>query len=246
MKALKLSSVIVLVIVAAVVAGAYMYLAPLFQTGNAWIDGTLVFVGIVALMISRTPQIEADDASVQYYARTQVIGSAGLTLLVLAVLHTIAAIMLPYNIMLPYLLLTGIAVVWHAFRIASVHAGAAIQTANDQKAAMQNEAKKRFVDVIKVPAQRLRGALLNLDTADATGLQEAINAIKNVELAVKGFAATNQTGISSLLDSLTSWATSLEIAAKRIDSLSQEAEKSAFLKEITASARKMLLAIKSV
>ena len=32
MKALKLSSVIVLVIVAAVVAGAYMYLAPLFQT----------------------------------------------------------------------------------------------------------------------------------------------------------------------------------------------------------------------
>jgi len=245
MKTLKLSAVIVLIIAAAVVVGTYMYLAPLYQTGNAWIDAALVFVGIVAQMISRTPQIEADDTSIQYYARTQAIGSAGLTLLVLAVLHTIAAITFPYDITLPYLLLTGIAFIWHGFRIASVQ-GAAIQTANDQKTAVQNEAKKNFANVIKVPAQRLREVLLNLDTADANGQQDAINAIKNVELAVKGFAPTNQAGISSLSDSLTSWATSLEIAAKRIDSLSQEDEKSAFMKEITASAHQMLAAIKSV
>ena len=246
MKTLKLSAEIVLIIAAAVVVGTYMYLAPLYQTGNAWIDAALVFVGIVAQMISRTPQIEADDTSIQYYARTQAIGSAGLTLLVLAVLHTIAAITFPYDITLPYLLLTGIAFIWHGFRIASVHAGAAIQTANDQKTAVQNEAKKNFANVIKVPAQRLREVLLNLDTADANGQQDAINAIKNVELAVKGFAPTNQAGISSLSDSLTSWAISLEIAAKRIDSLSQEDEKSAFMKEITASAHQMLAAIKSV
>lgn len=246
MKTLKLSAIVVVIIVAAVAVGIYMYLAPLFHSGNAWIDAVMVFVGIVALMISRTPQIEVDNTSTQYYAQTQVIGSAGVTLLTLAVLHTIAAIMLPYNITLPWLILVGIAVAWHAFRIATVSAGAAIQTANDRKSAVHYETKKNLADLIKEPAKRLREALLGLETTDATAQQDAINAIKNVELAVKGFAGTNQAGVSSLTNILTSWATSLEIATKRIDSLSRESEKTAFLKEITASARQVLANIKSV
>lgn len=246
MKSFNIYSVIVLVIVAGIVISTYLYLAPFYKTGYVWIDAALMVVGVIARMISRTPQIEVDSTSTQYYARTQAIGSAGLTLLILAVLHTILAITLPYNTTLPYLLLIGVAIIWYGFRIVTIHVGATIQALNDQKAAVQNEAKKNFSDMIKVPAQRLREELLTLETDDAIAQQDAINAIKNVELAVKGFSATNQTGIGNLTDSLTSWATSLEIAAKRIDSLSQEGEKSAFLKEITVSARQMLTKIKSV
>ena len=246
MKSPKLVIWFFFVVVAAIIAVSYVYLAPLYKTGLPWIDAALVILSVVALMVSRTPQWEADDTSMQYYARTQVVGSAGLPLLLITVLHTVLAIALPVDTTLPYLLLIGVLFIWYGFRIVTVHVGASIQMANTRRASVQHEERINFVDLIRVPAKQMRENLLNLNDVDAIAQQDAINAIKNVELAVQGFSSSNQASVSRLSEKLSRWATSLEMSLKKVNTLSQKSEKAAFLNEITSSARQMLVSIKSV
>jgi len=246
MKSPKLIIWFFFVVVAAIIAVSYVYLAPLYKTGLPWIDAVLVILSVFALMVSRTPQWDADDTAMQYYARTQVVGGAGIPLLLLAVIHTVLSITLPVDTTLPYLLLLGVAVIWYGFRIATVHVGASIQTANARRANVQYEERINFVDLIRVPAKQMREDLLNLNDVDAIAQQDAINAIKNVELAVQGFSSSNQASVSRLSEKLSRWATYLEMSLKKVNTLSEESEKAAFLDEITSSARQILVSIKSV
>lgn len=244
MKILKLSSIFLLLIAIIIVSVIFILLAPMYQTGSPVIDAIAVIIGITALMVGVIPQPNASSNSTQFYSRTNVIASAGIPILLLAILHTVLSIVLSYDLTLFYLILLGIIILYYGFRILMVGYGTSVQVALDEQHQIRKENRYNLVEMIEMPAKKMQSEILSMQLENCVVQQDAISILKNVLLAVKGIPA-NRINDSDLPVQLSNWVASIELATARIKNLTTEEDKINYLNDVIQNSQEILIFIRN-
>lgn len=202
---IKIQTALLAIVVYGLTAALYAaLLGGMYQHGYWGIDLFTLILAETALFCGSAGMIGYAKLSTQTIARSYVVQQAGIVLAVLSVLHTVACIVVPLNIELPYWIIFGIAVIWLSVRMYFVHTGASLQEQVESRQQVMHAQQQVVAQTLHVPTTLLVGAIQAVPAQQALK-SSAADAVKAVSTLVDGFALKKLERNAALIGEVGRW-----------------------------------------